>query len=229
MSEIMKIQSSLPLAKKVSPQDQDQQLRDAAKMYEKHFLREMVKAMRSTVPQDGIVKPGMAEKIYKEQLDAETVEAWGDRGGIGFGEIIYQQIKERYFPETPNGPIGAPKGPLPLESENQLKMDPGRTMMQLQPSKGAQIQFDLKSKEFSGKPMDVLSPWSGTVLSQFKDKESGLNVVKIKHELGLESVLAFSGGAKSFSENPKVEAGEKLGSLDWDKAHLSWQIDMTKV
>ncbi len=50
----------------------DGKLRDAAKMYEQHFLNEMVKAMRATVHRDGgFIQPNMAENIFSEQLDQQ--------------------------------------------------------------------------------------------------------------------------------------------------------------
>ncbi|MEC9282196.1 MAG: hypothetical protein VX642_05755, partial [Bdellovibrionota bacterium] len=40
------------------------QLQQASQMYEKHFLGEMVKAMRNSVQKGGLVKDSMADQIY---------------------------------------------------------------------------------------------------------------------------------------------------------------------
>ena len=47
----------------------DEKLKDVSALYEKHFLGEMMKAMRSTVKEGGIVQANQAEKIFREQLD----------------------------------------------------------------------------------------------------------------------------------------------------------------
>lgn len=70
------------------------QVREAAELYEEQFLREMVRAMRKTVPQSDLMAPNMAEKIYREQLDDQYVEAWVRNGGTGLADLIEQQIRE---------------------------------------------------------------------------------------------------------------------------------------
>jgi hypothetical protein len=71
-------------------------IRSVAELYEKQFLRDMVKQMRSTVSFSDISKPSFAEGYFSEQLDQEYVEKWGDRGGIGLGDMIYQQLMSQY-------------------------------------------------------------------------------------------------------------------------------------
>lgn len=75
-------------------QDDETRLREAAQMYEEQFLGEMVKAMRRTIPESDFMKPSSAEKIFREQLDQQYVEAWADKGGIGLADLIVDQIKE---------------------------------------------------------------------------------------------------------------------------------------
>jgi len=111
-----------PLTADQKKEMQEQQLQKAAKAYEKYFLDEMVKAMRSTVPkEDGLIKKNFAEQLYRDNLDQEYVKNWTEAGGIGLGDMIYKQIKEQL--ETYQGGGGLPrKGPIPLESEgNKVK------------------------------------------------------------------------------------------------------------
>ncbi|MEI7974173.1 MAG: rod-binding protein [Bdellovibrio sp.] len=69
---------------------------EAGSLYEKQFLRELVRAMRSSVSESSLIPKSQAEKIFQEQLDQQWVEAWGDRGGVGFGEMITQKLIEQY-------------------------------------------------------------------------------------------------------------------------------------
>ena len=91
---------SLPLRKTISAEELNQKLKDVGQMYEKQFLRELVKAMRTTVPESDFMKKTQAEQIFQEQLDHQLVEHWGDRGGIGLGDMISKQLVEKYGKNT---------------------------------------------------------------------------------------------------------------------------------
>ena len=68
-------------------QEMDKKLHGVADMYEQHFIREMMKQMRSTVSEGGFVKANNAEKIFQEQLDDQYADQWQKSGGIGFSKI----------------------------------------------------------------------------------------------------------------------------------------------
>ena len=74
-----------------------QKIREAAVMYEKHFLREMWKSMRATAPGgQGMVPSGPGQKLYQEQLDDQYIDQWSAQGGVGYSDIIYKQLIEKY-------------------------------------------------------------------------------------------------------------------------------------
>ncbi|MCJ8278354.1 MAG: rod-binding protein, partial [Bdellovibrionales bacterium] len=93
---------------KQTPQQQmqklDNKLKQAAQMYEKQFLRQMVKAMRNTVSHSEMTKPGMAENIFREQLDEKYVDGWMKTGGTGFSEVIYKDLVNKFFPQLQKSP-----------------------------------------------------------------------------------------------------------------------------
>lgn len=70
----------------------DPRVMNAAKMYERYFLGQMMKAMRSTVAKSELEKPSMGENIYREQLDDQYVESWSERGGIGLADMIHDEL-----------------------------------------------------------------------------------------------------------------------------------------
>lgn len=92
-------------------------IRDVAELYEKQFLRDMVKQMRATVPTNEMFKASFAEGYFREQLDQEYVEKWGDKGGIGLGDMIYNQLLDRYGDRlgVPRGNKVKPTGPFPIK------------------------------------------------------------------------------------------------------------------
>lgn len=85
---------------------------EVAKMYEKQFLGEMFKAMRSTVSETE--KSSMAQNIYNSQRDDQYIDAWSEQGGVGFSNIIYNQIMERFFGQGGPGHALKQQGMIPL-------------------------------------------------------------------------------------------------------------------
>ncbi len=100
-----------PRAAQASP-PRNKKVDEVAKMYEKQFLGEMFKAMRSTVSETD--KPSMAQNIYNSQRDDQYVDAWSEQGGIGFSNIIYNQIMERFFGQGGPGHTLKKQGMIPL-------------------------------------------------------------------------------------------------------------------
>src|SRR5689334_1017490 len=100
---------SMPTQKTSGNPELDKKFREVSEMYEKQFLREMTKAMRSTIQESGLVKVNQGEKIFREQLDNEYVEKWGSSGGIGLADMIYDQLLFHYGPKTPDQ---RPQGPI---------------------------------------------------------------------------------------------------------------------
>lgn len=71
-------------------------IQQAAEMYETQFLRDMLRAMRKTVPESDLMPMSGAERLFRDQLDDHNVDQWVARGGVGLSGIIYDQIIEKY-------------------------------------------------------------------------------------------------------------------------------------
>jgi flagellar protein FlgJ len=197
----MEINKPLPL--RPGPQnitEQETKLREAADTYEQHFLREMVKAMRKTVT-PGIEKPSFAEGIYKEQLDSQYVEAWEHKGGIGLGEMIYQQLHDRFFPTAPKGAFPL-KGPLPTQGPLPMEVK-GRTTGQ---------KIDMSFRSSSPEQQPLTSPWSGRVLHA-ETQPNGETSLLIDHpELNVQSRFSYQ-GITALQNGDFLNAGDNIGSL----------------
>lgn len=217
----MKIERAINLPQAQDPNEraaqQDQQLREASQMYEQHFMREMVKAMRQATPENGLIETSFGEKIYREQLDNQYVENWSKGGGVGLADMIYNNIRERYFPSAENL-LPPPKGPLPLDGKKQINAPDWQAKPLKLPQEG-----DL-SFRFEGKtPQMIESPWDGQV-QRVTQGEGNLGVVEILHDQGLVSKFVFSGAANRHLEGRRVQAGEALGQAQGVAPWLQWQI-----
>lgn len=90
----------------LSPQD-EQRLRGAAADFEALFVKQMISAMRRTIPKDekgeGLIRESQGEKIFRDMLDTEYANKMSHRGGkgqgssgIGLGDMMFKQLIKRY-------------------------------------------------------------------------------------------------------------------------------------
>jgi flagellar protein FlgJ len=217
-----------PLSPEAKLEKQEKQLRDAAKMYENHFLNQMVKAMRSTVGgEDGLVKRNMAEKIFTEQLDQKYVDGWSDKGGVGLADMIYDQIKEKYMGAA-TGRAVIPKGGLPIAPTKAQGM-PATDSIQMKaipPSADNQLKYRFEVQNPSGDGFEVQAPMGGRI-SEVRSLDQGWSTVKVDHGHGLKSEMTFPGRLSQNAVGGEVRSGQTLGVLDSARPVVAWNLDWT--
>ncbi len=227
----MKIQSSFsirPQSPEVKAAEDDRRLREAAKMYESHFLQEMVKSMRKTVDREnGFLKPNFAEKIFTEQLDQKYVEEWANQGGVGLADLIYNQIRERYLATGNGGRTPPPKGAIPIGPDNgahKPKSVDSIQMKTLPSTPEAKLHYRFEVPDASGAPMNALAPLDGEV-REARVLGEGWNMVRLDHGQDLRSELTFPGHELNVRAGDVIETGRKLGVLDPGRPVLAWKLD----
>lgn len=189
-------------------------LREVADLYEKHFMREMVKQMRATVHESGLIQTNQAEKIFREQLDDQYVDKWSSRGGVGFSDVIYNQLMEKFGAQLGlKAPVQKPVGPLPLP------MPTDKT------AASAEIRHGEKSLNMliESQEREVRAPWAGVLLRQVELAPEE-HFLEIEHDNGLKSQLLFKGLAPSLGLPAKILDGQRLGLMSPDKGQLVWNI-----
>jgi flagellar protein FlgJ len=207
----------------------DAKFREVAQMYEKQFLQEMLKAMRSTVSESGLVKINQGERIFREQLDQQYVDKWGDKGGIGLADLIYDQLVFHYGPKMP---VAKPEGPLHLNDKSNFTLQrdsagtgPARTPTSS--SKASQSQtFEFVRKSPDAKAAEpVLAPWSG-LLQKRLDLGPDETFLEMWHDNGLKSRFVLKGATEALVPGQKLQEGESLGSLSPETKNFFWNVSM---
>ncbi|MFS4458459.1 rod-binding protein [Bdellovibrio sp. HCB2-146] len=220
MSGMMKMGPRF-MGRPVETKTPDQKLREVSDMYEKHFLREMMKAMRSTVHEGGFIQSNQAEKIFKEQLDDHYVEKWGEKGGIGLSNLIYDQLVDRYGAQLGlKKPVQKPQGPISLDEKSNYT---GHAFRHPGKKDALSYRFDNKAQEAA----DVKAPWDG-VLAEKKNLSDNQTLVEIEHDNGLKSQMVFNGSAAQVKPGQKLQAGETLGVLSPEAKTLYWTVEGQK-
>ncbi|MBF0131297.1 MAG: rod-binding protein [Magnetococcales bacterium] len=147
MSQAVGLDPKLPPVHKprqttLTPHD-EQRLRGAAADFEALFVKQMLSAMRKTIPKDesgeGLIRESQGEKIFRDMLDTEYATAMSRRGGkgqagsgIGLGDMIFKQLVKRYQiqstqPIAQSDPTvdAAQKGLVKLQSETNAMQATG--------------------------------------------------------------------------------------------------------
>jgi Rod binding domain-containing protein len=211
----------------------------AAQSFEGQFIRQMIAEMRKTVPKDELVGEGMADGIYREQLDNEYADNWVNQGGIGLADMIYEQLQQKYgnlptlqkinhgevLPLAQNGANQRPQmgtqnsnlnavstaGEKQIEREQKPRDILARADKDLFLGKKTPGGYLLKSKEPLPENVGLRSPLPGIVL-QSASLGDGREMVVVKHDKGLVSQFVHSGHNR-VKTNTQVAAGEVIAEL----------------
>lgn len=187
-------------------------------MYEKHFLGEMLKAMRSTIHEGGFIQSNQAEKIFREQLDQQYVDKWGEKGGIGLANLIYDQMIEKYGAQMGlRQPLQKPQGPLPLTE----KSFSAKAFRRNGGDQNLSVRFDRGPAAKEAHPEEISNPWSGVLLGK-KTLLTGEQLLEVQHDNGLKSQLVFRGTTSRLKAGQELQAGETLGLLSPAAKSFYW-------
>jgi peptidoglycan hydrolase FlgJ len=72
-----------------------EKLKRACAEFESLFLNYLLKSMRSSVPEGGIIEQSEESKMFKAMLDEKLADEISADGGLGLGEILFEQLKNR--------------------------------------------------------------------------------------------------------------------------------------
>lgn len=198
----------------------NEKIDEVAKMYEKQFLREMVKAMRGTVSASNLVPQSMGEKIYQSQLDEEYVENWGNSGGVGLSDMIYEQIMDKYFKKPGSAKELGSQGPVKISDRDLarvIRVEGGRPQ---QTSVKVELKNDPSKQQTSAQ---VQVPWNATLVTKARLPD-GKNAVVLDHGSGFRSTFIFDGVSTSLEPGAKLQRGTSVGVLSPEINSFLWNM-----
>lgn len=93
----MEINNKAPIQLKETlvPDDkikENQALYRACQDFEAILLHKMMTTMRDSIPEDGLFEKSFGEKVYQSMLDEELSNKMAHGPGIGFGDLLFQQL-----------------------------------------------------------------------------------------------------------------------------------------
>ena len=76
-------------------------LKEASQDFEAIFIKQMLDAMRKTLPKGGLIDGGMAENIFEDMLYEERAKIMAKTGSIGIADMLYNRYKDTVSGKQP--------------------------------------------------------------------------------------------------------------------------------
>ena len=93
---------STKVPSQMRPEDSPEAIREAAKAFEAVFINQLMKSMRKTLPEDGLLGKGFANQVFNGMLDQEYSQMASKSGQIGLANIIAEQFGVSTHSPQPN-------------------------------------------------------------------------------------------------------------------------------
>ena len=81
------------------PEAQKMKLHKAVQGFEAIFIRQLLKNMRSTIPNGGMFGSGSVGEIYGDMMDNALAETMSKRSVLGLSDVLYRQLVKDIVPE----------------------------------------------------------------------------------------------------------------------------------
>ncbi|REF28559.1 flagellar protein FlgJ [Xenorhabdus cabanillasii] len=219
--------NSLHSLKAKLSQEPQQGLRQVAQQLEGVFVQIMLKSMRSSLPQDGILSSDQT-RFYTSMYDQQIAQDLSQKG-LGFADMIVKQFSNAIPNTVPN--ISVPSElagtvPMPLDNEilhtlpkQALEQFLRRTMPDKSPNRAAQSKTLPMTRSLPINSASFVSMLS--VPAQIASQQSGIPHLLIIAQAALES----GWGQREIL----TEEGKPSHNLFGIKAGKSWQGPVTQI
>ena len=81
-----------PASFKRPPSKDELRLKKACQGFESMFIQEMLKSMRKTIPESGLLEGGVRQKIYESMYDEAVSNALSERSALGIADMLYKEL-----------------------------------------------------------------------------------------------------------------------------------------
>ncbi len=210
------MESRLHVAKTGATASQRNELKKAAREFEAIFIAHMLKVMRETIQESGLMEGGFGKSIYTELFDQEVSLNLAQRGVLGIAGILERKLlstagldgEEEASSPPPADALRKPAVPDAGRSEaSPFGIDPDDEISDIQLPVQAPVSshFGMRLDPFTRQPrwhkgidlaapegMPVVPALPGTVI--FAGYEGGYgNTVLVEHAAGLRTRYAHLG------------------------------------
>src|SRR3990172_9199462 len=72
--------------------EEEKKLRKISQEFEAIFLSFMMKSMKKSVPEGGVLPQGAGHDLYRQMFDEEIARSLATSKGIGLADVIYREL-----------------------------------------------------------------------------------------------------------------------------------------
>jgi len=90
--QFYKLHSQASAGSTASTEQKLRRLRKASQEFEAIFIRQMLHAMRKTIPNGGLLERGLQMEVYESMFDEKVAEKIARRNQLGLAELIFRQL-----------------------------------------------------------------------------------------------------------------------------------------
>ena len=94
-----RLQGKIQAARELSGAQREGELRKVSQEFEAIFIAYMLKVMRETIEESGLMKEGFGKTIYTEMFDQEVAQSLAKRGTLGISDLLYRNLVENVVRE----------------------------------------------------------------------------------------------------------------------------------
>lgn len=90
---------TLTRAEKQAPRN-EKKMREVCHEFEAIFIKQMLDAMRKTVPESGFTGGSLTEDIFEDMLYDEYAKAMSRTANLGIADMMYKQLIKNHTPSS---------------------------------------------------------------------------------------------------------------------------------
>ena len=218
-----KLENKIRAAQNSTGDKQKNELKKVSQEFESLFIAQLLKVMRETIEESGLMEGGFGKSIYTDLFDQEVARSMAKRGVLGISDLLYKNLSDKNSQvgqPTSTNPAPSNEAPAqtsPADSGTSGKPEPEISDLQLPVQAPVSSSFGMRNDPFSHqatfhKGVDLAAPdgtkvvaaLPGTVISAGYDTGYGNNVL-IQHSGGLQTRYGHLGSVN-------VKAGDVVDS-----------------
>jgi murein DD-endopeptidase MepM/ murein hydrolase activator NlpD len=218
-----KLENKIRAAQNSTGDKQKNELKKVSQEFESLFIAQLLKVMRETIEESGLMEGGFGKSIYTDLFDQEVARSMAKRGVLGISDLLYKNLSDKNSQvgqPTSTNPAPSNEAPAqtsPADSGTSGKPEPEISDLQLPVQAPVSSGFGMRNDPFSHqatfhKGVDLAAPdgtkvvaaLPGTVISAGYDTGYGNNVL-IQHSGGLQTRYGHLGSVN-------VKAGDVVDS-----------------
>jgi murein DD-endopeptidase MepM/ murein hydrolase activator NlpD len=192
-----RLEGSVRAAQGASGDKRQSELKKVSQEFEAIFIAQMLKVMRETIEESGLLEGGFGSSIYTELFDQEVSLSFARRGTLGISDLLYRSLVDNLPQDGEEGEkqkIGKTTGAERLDN-----MDNPIADLQLPVQAPVSSGFGVRTDPFTHnlkfhKGVDLAAPRGMKVVAAlpgrilFAGYENGYgNTVLIQHEDGIQT------------------------------------------